>query len=67
MTENTLPQEAELQERAVSFSKGCYIGQEVIARIRTYGQVAKALRLIRVDGQPPDPGTKIFSGGKEAS
>jgi folate-binding protein YgfZ len=65
MTENTLPQEAELQDRAVSFAKGCYIGQEVIARIRTYGQVAKALRLLRVDGEVPKPGTKIFAGGKE--
>jgi folate-binding protein YgfZ len=65
MTENTLPQEAELQDRAISFSKGCYIGQEVIARIRTYGQVAKALRLLRVDGAMPRPGSKIFAGGKE--
>ncbi len=65
MTETTIPQEAELQDRAVSFAKGCYIGQEVIARIRTYGQVAKALRLLRVDGEVPNAGTKVFAGGKE--
>jgi len=65
MTENTLPQEAELQDRAISFAKGCYIGQEVIARIRTYGQVAKALRFLRVDGEVPQPGSKVFAGGKE--
>lgn len=68
MTETTLPQEAELQERAVSFAKGCYIGQEVIARIRTYGQVAKALRLLRLGNSDtlPVSGTKLFSSGKEA-
>jgi folate-binding protein YgfZ len=68
MTENTLPQEAELQDRAISFAKGCYIGQEVIARIRTYGQVAKALRLLRLkDGNTAPPsGTKIFASGKES-
>jgi folate-binding protein YgfZ len=70
MTEKTLPQEAELQDRAVSFAKGCYIGQEVIARIRTYGQVAKALRLLRLQDDAaqslPVSGTKIFVGSKEA-
>ena len=38
----------------ISFTKGCYIGQEVIARIRTYGQVAKALRGLRL---PADAAT----------
>jgi folate-binding protein YgfZ len=65
MSENTLPQEAELQDRAISFAKGCYIGQEVIARIRTYGQVAKALRLLQVNGALPAAGTKVFAAGKE--
>jgi folate-binding protein YgfZ len=67
MNETTLPQEAELQDRAISFAKGCYIGQEVIARIRTYGQVAKALRLLRLShaASLPTPGTKLFSAGKE--
>jgi len=67
MNENTLPQEAEIQDRAISFSKGCYIGQEIIARIRTYGQVAKALRLLRLAPSEtvPAPGTKIFVSGKE--
>ena len=40
MDETNLAPEA-LDERAISYSKGCYIGQEVIARIRTYGQVGK--------------------------
>lgn len=44
MDETNLAPEAGLETSAISYSKGCYIGQEVIARIRTYGQVAKALR-----------------------
>ena len=61
MDENTLAPEA-LGENAISYSKGCYIGQEVIARIRTYGQVAKALRGLRFDAASniPKAGDKIF-------
>lgn len=66
MDENTLAPEA-LGENAISYSKGCYIGQEVIARIRTYGQVAKALRGLRFEpgAQVPKPGEKILHDGKE--
>lgn len=67
MNENNLAPEA-LGENAISYAKGCYIGQEVIARIRTYGQVAKALRLIRLPAELqnlPSPGTKLFKNGKE--
>lgn len=66
MSENTLAPEA-LDERAISYSKGCYIGQEVIARIRTYGQVAKALRGLRFESNAPvpKPGDKISHEGKE--
>ena len=39
MDNNTLPPEANLETRAISYTKGCYIGQEIIARIRTYGRV----------------------------
>ena len=68
MDETNLPPEAGLDERAVSYTKGCYIGQEVIARIRTYGQVAKALRGLRLsDGLKtlPAKGDKLFRDGKE--
>jgi folate-binding protein YgfZ len=57
-----------LDTRAISYSKGCYIGQEVIARIRTYGQVARALRALRLGGQgkeAPARGAKLFLGEKE--
>ncbi len=60
--ESNLPPEAGLEKRAVSYTKGCYIGQEVIARIRTYGQVAKALRGLRPEGELkalPKKGTRL--------
>ena len=37
-------------DAAISYDKGCYAGQEVVARIRTYGHVNKLLRRIRLDG-----------------
>ena len=68
MDETNLPPEAGLDSRAVSYTKGCYIGQEVIARIRTYGQVAKALRGLRLANDLktlPAKGDKLFLGEKE--
>ena len=56
MDENTLPQEANLDEmHAVSYTKGCYIGQETVARIHFRGHVNRSLRrLTFADGvQPP--------------
>jgi len=69
MDESINPLEAGLETRAISFSKGCYIGQEVISRIRTYSEVAKALRGLRlVDDLKslPRKGDKLFHDGKEA-
>ena len=69
MDEANLPSEAGLDERAVSYTKGCYIGQEVIARLRTYGQVARALRGLRLADHLPElpvKGDKLFKDGKEA-
>jgi folate-binding protein YgfZ len=65
MDENTLVPEA--IPEAISYTKGCYIGQEVIARIRTYGQVAKALRSLRFEAGAaiPKAGDKILHDGKE--
>lgn len=48
MDDSNLLPETGIEDRAVSYTKGCYVGQEVIARIRTYGQVAKALRGLRL-------------------
>ena len=68
MDETTLPPEAGIETRAVSYTKGCYIGQEVIARVRTYGQVARTLRGLRLaDGlaELPKRGDKLFFEDKE--
>jgi len=69
MDETINPLEAGLEMRAISFNKGCYIGQEVISRIRTYSEVAKALRGIRLADDLrslPNKGDKLFHDGKEA-
>jgi len=68
MDDTNLAPEAGIEERAISYSKGCYIGQEVIARIRTYGQVTKALRGLRLADDLkalPVKGDKLFRDGKE--
>jgi tRNA-modifying protein YgfZ len=49
--EGILPAEAGLDERAVSFSKGCYPGQEPLARLQNRGHVNRTLRVIEVDGE----------------
>jgi len=64
--ETTLPQELGRTERAVSFTKGCYIGQETIARIRTYGHVNRSLVRLAVAGDAAvPPGSKLYRDGKE--
>jgi folate-binding protein YgfZ len=68
MDETNLPPETNIEARAINYAKGCYIGQEIIARIRTYGQVAKALRGLRLDPDLqalPEKGDKLFVEGKE--
>lgn len=69
MDETNLAPEAGIESRAISYNKGCYIGQEVIARIRTYGQVARSLRGLVLPDELPDlpvRGAKLLHGGKEA-
>ncbi len=53
MDENTIPNEAGLEARAISYDKGCYIGQETIARIKTYGHVNRRLVQIAIGSQAP--------------
>ena len=67
MTEDTIPLEAGIEERAISFTKGCYVGQEVIIRVlhRGHGRVAKRLMALRIEGPAPAPGAKLFAGGRE--
>jgi folate-binding protein YgfZ len=69
MDETNLAPETGIESRAISYTKGCYIGQEVIARIRTYGQVAKSLRPLRLAPdlkELPRKDDKLFHGDKAA-
>jgi len=52
-----LPQEAGLETVAISFNKGCYLGQEVMARLHAMGQVRR--RLLRVGGIGPAPAANV--------
>lgn len=64
--ETTLPQETGQHTRAVSFTKGCYLGQEIVERIRARGQVHRMLVRVAIEGkQPPTPGTPILAGPQE--
>jgi tRNA-modifying protein YgfZ len=60
-----LPAEAGLADRAVSFTKGCYPGQEPIARQHYRGKVNRTLRVLEVDGDPPAAETPVAHDGKE--
>ena len=66
LTEANIPLEAGLKDRAISFTKGCYIGQEVICRIDSMGSPKRRLCLLELTGdQAPAPGTPLFAGPKE--
>ena len=62
--ERDLPQETE-QARALHFSKGCYIGQEIVERIRSRGAVHRKFAGFLIDGPLPSPGMKLQAAGKE--
>ncbi len=64
LRERDLPQETG-QEQALSFTKGCYIGQEIVERIRSRGNVHRTLIGLEVQGEPPQPGTKVVADGKD--
>jgi len=55
---STIPQEAGLNDRAVSFTKGCYVGQETVARLHYKGRPNRHLRGLRLSG-PAHPGESI--------
>jgi len=61
--DRVLPAEAGLTERAVSFTKGCYPGQEPIARQHYRGKLNRRLRVLRLSG-PAEPETEIVYGDK---
>lgn len=65
LDDRVLPAEAGLDERAVSFSKGCFPGQEPVARQRYRGKVNRRLRVLEVEGAAAAPGTPVVYAGKE--
>ena len=63
--ESIIPLEAEL-EHAIDFTKGCYIGQEIVARMKYRGHPNRLLRGFEIDCEtPPEQGARIFNGEKE--
>jgi tRNA-modifying protein YgfZ len=64
LDETTIPQEAGLNDRAVSFTKGCYVGQETVARLHWRGKPNRHLRGLRLSAAAPT-GTPLRLGERE--
>lgn len=62
---DNFPGEAGLLDRAVSFAKGCYPGQETVARMHYRGHPNRSLYRLSVAGGPPEPGASITQSSKE--
>jgi folate-binding protein YgfZ len=62
--EDTMPQEAGIHERTVSYSKGCYIGQETVARLYWKGRPNRNLRGLRLSA-PVAPGSALLQAGRQ--
>ena len=68
LNEGIVPPEANLEGKAFSLTKGCYPGQEVVARMDTYGSVKRRLVGLSIEGPEvnlPEKGAKLFSGERE--
>lgn len=61
----TLPQELMRDKSAISFKKGCYLGQETVARIDALGHVNRVLVCVRIEGTPAQAGFALQKGGQE--
>jgi len=67
LSDENLAQEAGRNAQAISFKKGCYLGQEPIARIDSLGHVNKEIRSIGLEGSwVPPAGTKVMVAGEES-
>lgn len=69
MDETNIPIECGIESRAISYTKGCYIGQEVLNRIHSIGHVNRELRGLRIETTPenlPQRGDKLILESKEA-
>lgn len=66
ITDKNLPQEVDRNASAISFRKGCYLGQETVARIDALGHVNKTLVRLEFEGAAvPPPGTELIAGEVE--
>ena len=65
LTENTLPPEAGLDRTHVDYHKGCYLGQEVISRLKSVGHVNRELSGFISSAGPLTPGARLFAPGDE--
>ena len=66
ITPENFPAEAGILERAISFEKGCYPGQETVARMHYRGHPNRELHRFVVEGTPPVPGAEIAQSGRQA-
>ncbi len=64
LDDRVLPAEAGLEERAISFSKGCFPGQEPVARQHHRGKVNRRLRVLEIDGHAAAPEAPVVYGEK---
>ncbi len=60
-----LPNEGGLEDSALSYTKGCYLGQEVMARLKNLGQVRRRLQVVRGPGAAPAAAAALFQGDKK--
>jgi tRNA-modifying protein YgfZ len=67
ISERFLAQEAN-QPQALHFSKGCYLGQEIVERVRSRGQIHRVLKPVVLETKtPPEPGAKVQTGDADSS
>lgn len=59
---NDLPNEGGLEGGAISYTKGCYLGQEVMSRLKNLGQVRRRLHRVRGSGEAPVTGASVYQG-----
>ncbi|WP_435016569.1 YgfZ/GcvT domain-containing protein [Tundrisphaera sp. TA3] len=68
VTPNNLPQEVGRDRATISFVKGCYLGQETVARLDALGHVNKILKGLRIEGStPPAPGASLVGADGKAA
>jgi hypothetical protein len=64
VTDATIPQETGLVPTSISFEKGCFLGQELVARLDSRGgRVNHNLRILRIEGIAPETGTEVMAEG----